>query len=222
MTPYYADDFVTLYHGDNREISWGLGRFGLLLTDPPYGISADRRQSNRAGKQHGRAVAASRDYGASDWDSAPPESWVLPMLVSRAERSIIWGGNHFDLPASKAWLVWDKQNGDNGYADAEMAWTNLDQSLRLFRHRWMGMLQGRSDDGDHRVHPTQKPVPLMRWCLAFAPEGTVFDPFAGSGTTLRAAKDDGRISVGIEREERYCEIIARRMSQEVLGLGDVA
>lgn len=219
MTPYYSDSLVTIYHGDCREIAWGLGRFDLLLTDPPYGIGADRRQAARSNKQHGRAAAPSRDYGRTDWDSKPPEPWVLDMLVGLAERSIIWGGNHFKLPPSKAWLVWDKENGSNGYADAELAWTNLDQSLRLTRHRWMGMLQAASDDGDHRTHPTQKPVPVMRWCLSFAPQArTLLDPFAGSGAILRAGKDAGLTCIGIEIEERYCEIAAERCRQEVLSL----
>jgi DNA modification methylase len=224
MKPYYEDGKITIYHGDCREIAWGLGRFDVLLTDPPYGIGADLRQRMRAGKKHGKAAAPSRDYGDDKlWDQQTPQGWVMSMLTELARWSIIWGGNHFELMPSKAWLVWDKQNGDNGYADCEMAWTNLNQSVRMMRHRWMGMIQAPSDDGDARVHPTQKPVPLMRWCLGFVPDAEcVIDPFMGSGTTLRAAKDLGLHAVGIDLNERYCEIAAKRMAQEALDLGGAA
>jgi len=95
-------------------------------------------------------------------------------------------------------------------AEAELAWTTRDNVIRVFDCR-------RSDPD--REHPTQKPLDLMRWCLGFFPEAqTVLDPFMGSGTTLRAAKDLGRKAIGIEIEERYCEIAAKRMAQEVLAL----
>lgn len=214
--PYYDDgNGIVIYHGDCRELlplEWD-----VMLTDPPYGISADRRQGARAGKRHGAAVAPSRDYGpVQDWDARPADSTLLRSLIINP--SIIWGGNYFDLPSQSKWLVWDKQTGSNGYADAELAWTNLGGAVRTFRHQWMGMLQAASDSGNARVHPTQKPVPLMRWCLEQMPSGTVLDAFAGSGTTLVAAKDLGRRAIGIEIEERYCEIAAERLSQEVLAL----
>ena len=216
--PYYDHGGITIYHGDCREI---LPTHDVVLTDPPYGIGADRRQSARAGKRHGAAVVASRDYGpVTDWDAKPADSALLRSFAQRP--SIIWGGNFFELPPMSKWLVWDKQTGDNGYADAELAWTNLGGAVRTFRHRWMGMLRAPSDDGDGRVHPTQKPVPLMRWCLEMMPDGVVIDPFMGSGTTLRAAKDLGRRAIGIEIEERYCEIAAKRLAQEVLDFGGVA
>jgi site-specific DNA-methyltransferase (adenine-specific) len=223
LAPYYSDSLVTIYHGDCREVMPFL-RADLLLTDPPYGIGADARQANRAGKQHGAAKAPSRDYGAvTHWDASPPERWVLEMLLTRARRAVVWGGNFFDLPPTRGWLVWDKETGDNGYADAELAWTNIDQAVRRFRHRWMGMLTAASDDGDTRVHPTQKPVPVMRWCIGLVPDaGSIIDPFMGSGSTLRAAKDLGRCAIGIEIEERYCEIAAERCRQEVLDFGGAA
>jgi DNA modification methylase len=219
VKPYYESGGITIYHGDCREIeplAWD-----AVLTDPPYGIGADRRQSMRAGKRHGAAVAPSRDYGPStDWDARPADSEMLRALIVKP--SIIWGANYFDLPAASKWLVWDKQTGNNGYADAELAWTNLGGAVRTFRHQWMGMLQAASDSGNARVHPTQKPVPLMRWCLEMLPDGIVIDPFLGSGTTLIAAKDLGRRAIGIEIEERYCEIAAERLSQEVLDFGAAA
>jgi len=218
MTPYYEQDGITIYHGDCREILPGLA-WDVLVTDPNYGIGADRRQGARAGKQHGAACAPSRDYGpVTDWDATPADSAFLRSLTMRP--AIVWGGNYFALGPASKWLVWDKQTGENGYADAELAWTNLGGAVRTFRHQWMGMLRAASDDGDERVHPTQKPVPLMRWCIGLVPDGVVLDPFMGSGTTLRAARDLGRRAIGIEIEERYCEIAARRLDQGVLDLGE--
>jgi DNA modification methylase len=218
MTPYYSDALVTLYHADCREVLPGLDRCDLVLTDPPYGIGADRNL--RANRQHGRAAAPSKDYGAGGWDAAPPDAETVRAVVAAGLHAIVWGGNYFGLPASAGWLVWDKDNGKNGYADCELAWTNLPQAVRRIRYRWMGMLQEHSGaDKEHRWHPTQKPLPVMHWSLGHVPDArTVLDPFAGSGTTLRAAKDLGRRAIGIEIEERYCEIAAKRLSQEVLPL----
>src|SRR5580765_6450137 len=97
-----------------------------------------------------------------------------------------------------------------------MAWTNLKSAVRKFKWRWNGMLQENMTRKDSRSHPTQKPLALMKWCIGLAgPVSTVIDPFMGSGTTLRAAKDIGLTAIGIDREERYCELAAKRMSQEV-------
>lgn len=210
MKPYYQDSAVTIYHGDCREIVPTLGSFDLLLTDPPYGIGADNR-----GRALSRSVLANaKDYGVTDWDSQRPETWIIECAISKCENWIIWGGNYFDLPPCVGPLVWDKENSGD-FADGEMAWNNLGSALRIKRHLWNGMIRkGR----EHRDHPTQKPLEIMTWCISLAGDSaqTILDPFAGSGTTGRAAKDLGRKAVLIEREEKYCEIAARRMAQEVL------
>lgn len=205
--PYYQDDAVTLYHGDCREIVPHLGKFDLLLTDPPYGIGMAAR-----GKIGTSKAAACRDYGKSDWDDETPQDWIFGMLRSICEKQIIWGGNYFNLPPCIGPLIWDKENtGD--FADGEQAWNNLGTALRIKRHLWNGMIR---KGGEDREHPTQKPLEVITWCISLAGDvQTILDPFAGSGTTGRAAKDLGRKCTMIEREEKYCEIAARRMSQEV-------
>jgi DNA modification methylase len=218
MIPYYQDDAVTIYHGDCREILPTLQKVDLVVTDPPYGIGADKNL--RANKQHGKACAPSKDYGIGKWDNKTPDKEIFLNIIALSKFQIIWGGNYFSLSPSPCWLVWDKDNGDNNYADCELAWTNLEAAVRKFRYRWMGMLQEQAGEKKEiREHPTQKPVPVMKWAITLAPESkTILDPFMGSGTTLRAAKDLGRKAIGIELEEKYCEIAAKRMMQEVLAL----
>ncbi len=126
---------------------------------------------------------------------------------------ILWGANHYAsrLPDTATWLVWDKREGgaSDDNADCEIAWSNAGGPARLFSHRWRGMVKA-SEREERRMHPTQKPIVLMRWCLGFV-NGLVLDPYMGSGTTLVAAKLEGRKAIGIEIEERYCEIAAKRL-----------
>lgn len=215
---YYEHGGITIYHGDCREIlpCFPVYDFGtLVLTDPPYGIGADKNK--RGGKRHGNAAVASKDYGVGNWDDSPPSELTLAQVIQAGEFAIIFGGNYFELPASPKWLVWDKENGENGYADCELAWTNLRGAVRMFRFRWMGMLQGNMKEKEERYHPTQKPTELMRWCIGqVGGVQKVIDPFMGSGTTLVAAKNLQRKAIGIEIEEKYCEIAAKRLSQEIL------
>lgn len=117
------------------------------------------------------------------------------------------------LPPSRCWLVWDKENSGD-FADCELAWTNLDKAVRIFRYLWNGMLK---EQPEERWHPTQKPLALMKWCLSQAPKtiGSVLDPFMGVGTTLVAAKAFGLKAIGCEREEKYCKRAVMRLEQEV-------
>jgi DNA modification methylase len=120
-------------------------------------------------------------------------------------------------------LVWDKETGANDSADAELAWTNFDRAVRLKRLQWSGMIRGGMPGYlyEPRYHPTQKPLAVMSWAIGLCPERptSVLDPFMGSGTTLRACKDLGISCVGIEREEKYCEIAVKRLAQQTLSLG---
>lgn len=219
IPPYYEADGIVIYHASALAVldQWdGLRTksFDLLLTDPPYGIGEAR------GKNKSRSnVAEARDYGVASWDDRPAhEAIALARRISRWH--VIFGGNYYDLPPSKCWLVWDKENGGSDFADCELAWTNLDKAVRKLTYRWAGMLQEPGCAREVREHPTQKPEAVMRWALMQAPEDvkTVLDPFMGSGTTLVAAKRLGRSAIGIEREEQYCEIAARRLQQGALPL----
>jgi DNA modification methylase len=199
MKPYYQDDLVTIYHGDCRE--W-TGEADVVVTDPPYGIGANRMTLGNGVRRI--------DRGDHDWDAEAPDltRWL-------EYPAIIWGGNYFGLPPASRWLVWDKGTGDNDYADCELAWTNLGGVVKRYFRGWVGA--NAREPGEARLHPTQKPVELMRWSIEFT-KGTVLDPYMGSGSTLVAAKSLSRRAIGVEREERYCEVAARRLSQEVLGL----
>ncbi len=212
MTPYYQDDLVTIYHGDCRD--W-MPEADVIVTDPPYGIS---HPTDYAKRKRG-PLGGTTDFAPVFGDDQPfHPSFLLDLKVP----TVLWGGNHFSsrLPDASCWLVWDKRVrqgiGVNDQADCEIAWTNLRGPARVFRHMWNGMW--RDSERGESYHPTQKPVALMAWALSLCPGGTVLDPFMGSGSTLVAAKSLGRKAIGIEIEERYCEIAARRCSQEVLGL----
>jgi DNA modification methylase len=224
MTPYYEHAGITIYCGDCREVLGGGSiKAALLCTDPPYGIGAARHKFGGHGvKQHHTGLAAGkmiakRDYGDGGWDDAPPDAELIDLIRSCAPYQIIFGGNYFQLPPSKCWLVWDKLRGNTDFADCELAWTNLNKAVRRIAYRWNGFLV-QPGCKDVRTHPTQKPQDVMRWAILQAPDTckSVIDPFMGSGTTLEAAKALGLSAIGIEREERYCEIAAQRLSQEML------
>jgi DNA modification methylase len=205
--PYYQDDLVTLYNGDCREILPTLTGFDAIVTDPPYGIASIWT----GGKGHGWGNAQSEVGSTRNaWDREAPE--IVTSLPALAEHSIIWGGNYFPLPPRRGWLVWDKLVRQFTSGHAELAWTTLDQPIRAFNFA-NGQLAS-----EGKFHPTQKPVSLMEWCIRFLPPtcSTVLDPFAGAGTTLLAAKNEGRRAIGIELDESYCEIAAKRFGQDTL------
>lgn len=207
-TPYYQDDHITLYHADAADVVPHLDRVDLLLTDPPYGIGeASNANASRS------KLAASKDYVRKSWDNQPIAMSLMQTCIDAATHAIIFGGNYYPLPPTSCWLVWDKENGKNDFADCELAWTNLDMAVRRVKWRWHGMLQEDPKHREHRYHPTQKPQPVMEWCIAVSKlqPKTVLDPFAGSGTTLIAARALGCRAIGIERERDYCDIIVQRI-----------
>lgn len=210
MKPYYQDNHVTIYHGDCREILPTLPKPDLVLADPPYGIN---HPCNFKERRRCR-LANSKDYPDVFADGEPFDPEFLLDF-----NCILWGGNYYSskLPDVSGWLVWDKERPDNlDQATCELAWTNCIKGVRRFRYLWNGMMR---HGNDVLEHPTQKPVELMQWCLSLRwtkDMNLIYDPFMGSGPVLRAAKDLGRKAVGIEIEERYCEVAARKCAQEVL------
>lgn len=211
--------------GDCMEILPMLGRFDAVITDPPYGINeAAGKNKSRcsltgAGKWKGSkntrgAGVPSTDFGYSEWDAQPLSGDLMKLVLGSADIQIIFGGNYFDLPPTSCFLVWDKANGTTDFADAELAWTNMPKAVRLKKWLWNGMLQQDMANKETRLHPTQKPVPVMTWCIEQAgnPE-TILDPFAGSGTTGVAAIQLGRKFTGIEKDAGYFDIACRRIEQ---------
>jgi site-specific DNA-methyltransferase (adenine-specific)/modification methylase len=147
-----------------------------------------------------------------DWDAKPPSNDLMDLIFSLADKQIHWGGNYFNVPPSRCWLVWDKCTGANSFADCELAWTNLDSVVKKLTLPWLG--SNAKDESGERVHPTQKPLNLMRWCIDVAGKpDIILDPFMGSGTTGVAAVQMGRKFIGIEREPKYFEIACKRIEQ---------
>ena len=213
--PYYQDDHVTLYHGDCFKLLEHLD-FDVIVTDPPYGIAlkTDYAQTHSAGKWSRRNT-----HKPVAGDHKPFD----PGLFLRYPCAM-FGANHYSqhVPSNATWHIWDKRDGvpSDLQADAEMWFTTWPSGpTRVFRYMWRGFQRPVGAETGH-LHPTQKPLSLMRHILndARTPAGVVLDPFAGSGSTLRAAKDLGRQAIGIELEEQYCEVIVDRLSQEVLPL----
>ena len=210
---YHSQDGIRIFCGDNRVIAPMLGQYDCLHTDPPYGIGADNRKRILSRGKLAKPI----DYGESAWDAETPPAWTMQMMMAKARWQIIWGGNYFGLPAARGWLVWDKDNGATDFADCELAWTNLEMAVRKIKYRWSGMLQENMAEKDVRWHPTQKATAVMEWALGFVPEcKTLLDPWAGSGTTLIAARAKGMQADGIEINEKYCEAAKQRLSQGVL------
>ena len=196
----------------------------LALTDPPYGIGEAAGKNISRSKSFGsrsfgdkntrRTIIPANDYGNFEWDDRPPSAEYFAELIRVSKNQIIFGGNYFSLPQSSCWIVWDKDNSGD-FADAELAWTSFDTAVRIFKWKWNGMLQQDMAHKEKRQHPTQKPLPLMMWCLEkySKPGMTVLDPFMGSGTTCVACKKLGRNFIGIEKEPEYIKIAEKRLEK---------
>lgn len=182
----------------------------MLVTDPPYGMDYQPRRGGTGSKLWG----AERVTG----DREPFD----PSHLLFMKRAVLFGANWYAdrLPPSGGWIVWDKtpRGAKEGFtaSHAELAWTNTRSSVLKIPLQWGG--EARNGEGHH--HPTQKPVGLMRRVIEeiSLPGEVVADPYAGSGSTLLAARESGRRAIGVELEERYCEVIARRLAQDVLPL----
>lgn len=217
-TPYYSDSTITLYHADCREVLPHIApaSVDLLLTDPPYGIAY-------------KATSRGRDAGAMEGEGVIGDDHPFdPSHLLPFGRCVIWGGNYMTdkLPPS-GWIVWSKAQ-DNRWAHsshsrsmAELAWTNLHRYVALYNCFWAGSpMYRKGAERGSQLHPTQKPVELMRWIVDryTEPGDLVLDPYMGSGPVAQACKETGRRYIGIEVEERYCATAVRRLDQGVFDL----
>ncbi len=227
MKPYYDQDGITIYHADCADVLPGIdpSTVDLLLTDPPYGANVTARQRRQGtttpgdlSDKWGPGSTVHPDVVGDDKPFDP-----TPLLVFG--RCIIWGGNCFAsrLPDWPGWIAWDKvtRNGFDNHriAELEFAWTNFVTRPRLFRHMWAGAF--RDSERHTKYHPTQKPVSLMKWVLGqwSEPDDLILDPYMGSGPVAEACYQLGRRYIGVEIEERYCEIAVQRLAQGVLQFG---
>ena len=197
---------LRIYLGDCLEIMPLLPKVDLVVTDPPYGINMDAELHKKKG------TFGYKDYGDSgNWDAAPPPLEIFKMIFEISKDQIIWGGNYFidKLYPSMGWLVWDKGQRDFSLSDGELAWTSFDQALRIKTYARSKALQ------DGKRHPTQKSLTVMKWaiqqCKYWDIPLTILDPFLGSGTTLVACKELNRNGIGIEINQKYCEIAKTRL-----------
>lgn len=206
---------IEIICGDSLEVmkTFKDNQFDLVLTDPPYGIKEARKDNK------GRSnLTLAKDYPIESWDDSPPSNDYFSEIFRVGRNQIIFGANHFSdmLPRSSCWIVWDKLNGENDFADCELAWTSFQSAVRMFTWRWAGMLQEDMSNKEKRLHRNQKPSGLFYQILErYSKDGdTVLDPFLGSGTTAVACERMGRNCVGIEISKEYCEIARKRVQEE--------
>ena len=200
------DGRIRLINADCLDVRDSLPAVDCVLTDPPYGLG-----DGWAGGFNGR------NGRSSVWPEAPPD-WDKPELAaemvawcSQRAEAVIWGGNYYDLGTSRCWLAWDKVQSFSS-ADAELAWTNLDMPVRVFR---MSRIDAHHNKADcKKAHPNQKPTQLFRWCLGFMDGELVLDPFAGVCTTAVACIKERRRCIAIEKERKYWEIGVQRCKDE--------
>ena len=219
-TPYYQDDHVTIYHGDCREIiGMVVADVDCVVTDPPYGVGFDGK-ATKCGKQRG---------GYSSYDDTPEAvrdvvvpvvsalaALQLPMAVTPGTRCMF----DYPVPVDVGAVYFPAGSGFSSWGfrcSQPIFYYGKDPNHAL---GWTANSVQCTDAADKNGHPCPKPIRLMEWLVrkASQPGWTVLDPFVGCGTTLRAAKNMGRKAIGIELDERYCEIAAERMGQEVLPL----
>ncbi|MFT6047295.1 MAG: site-specific DNA-methyltransferase (adenine-specific) [Arenicella sp.] len=191
--------------------------FELAIVDPPYGIGESGKTNNTRSK-----LATAKNYKSFHGDDlvAPSEEYFRH-IRRVSKNQIIWGANHFidnfSLSASSpCWVVWDKDNGKNDFADCELAWCSFKTAVRMFKYTWHGMRQGDMKNKEQRIHPTQKPVKLYDWLLAnYAKEGDrILDTHLGSGSSAIAAHYGGFDFVGMELDADYYKAACERFDRE--------
>lgn len=188
--------------------------FELAIVDPPYGIGEDGSKNKTRSK-----LSKAKEYKSfAGNDLEPPNKKYFLELIRVSKNQIIWGANHFadNIPSvqSSSWLVWNKENGKNSFADAELAYTSFDTTVRMFSFKWHGMLQGNMKNKEIRTHPTQKPVALYKWLLdKYAKEGDkILDTHLGSGSIAIACHDYGYDLTACELDKDYYDAAMKRIT----------
>ena len=211
---------ITIHNMDCMEAMREMkdNEFELAIVDPPYGINIAK-----SGKVGGGELAKVKDYGAKIWDIKSPSNEYFNELMRVSENQIIWGANHFLGLKSPCWIVWDKDNNSNDFADCELAYTSFKSAVRRYKYRWNGMLQENMKHKEHRIHPTQKPVALYKWLLQnyAKPGDRILDTHLGSGSIAIACLELGFDLVGYEIDKDYYDAAMERIQtkQEALTLG---
>lgn len=189
--------------------------FDLAIVDPPYG-SDNIVGGYTSGK--GGGISKQLQYNNELWNQSAPTVEYFNELTRVSKNQIVWGANHFikNMPFdSSCWIIWDKENGENSFADCELAYTSFKTAVRIFRFRWQGMLQGDMKNKEKRVHPTQKPVALYKWLLdKYAKPGDkILDTHLGSGSIAIACHDYGFELTACELDAEYYQASMKRINQ---------
>lgn len=191
--------------------------FDLAVVDPPYGINMDGGVIGISRKAKNTA------YTVKEWDKAAPDRSYFDELMRVSKNQIIFGANHFISRIaldSSCWIVWNKENGNNPFADCELAWTSFKTAVRMFTYRWQGMLQGNMKDKEIRIHPTQKPRALYAWIFENFTRGgyRILDTHLGSGSSRIAAWHAGLDFYGCELDKEYFDKANERFEKEIHGV----
>lgn len=218
MQPYYADSCCTIYLGDCLSVLENISNAYAVITDPPWGIKYKSNHNSAQYKKDGiREYHKECNFKQINGDDKP----FNPTIFFRFPVQAYFGANFFcnKLPPSKCWIVWDKRRDTTPdlQSDCELIWTNVSKPSRIFRHLWRGIIREGEENVSKSIkyHPHQKPVALMKFLVEYVADFfPVLDPYCGSGSTLVACKRLNRPSIGIEIDERYAEIAAKRVSTE--------
>jgi site-specific DNA-methyltransferase (adenine-specific)/modification methylase len=205
-----------LYLGDCLDILPALGTVDAVVTDPPYGIGCDKEFASMAQRGNKKwKNARITGYIPQDWDKAPIDKKYIDAMFKVSKNQIIFGGTYFDLPKTGGYLVWYKKVTMPTLSKCELAWTSFLKHSEFFQHAWAGFKRD-SEVNIRRLHPTQKPIALMKWCISLLPNGKneiILDSFMGSGTTGVACVETGRNFIGIEINEKYFDIACKRIEK---------
>jgi site-specific DNA-methyltransferase (adenine-specific) len=214
---------ITITNEDNMELMarYPDKYFDLAIVDPPYGINIQKMNYTQSTKG---GIAKRNDYSnITDWDSNVPNKEYFNELFRVSKNQIIWGGNYFELPLTKSWIVWDKKTEEkysNDFADCEMAWSSFDKPAKVVRYLWSGMLQPNMKDKQKRIHPTEKPYQLYKWILdKYAKQGDkILDTHLGSGSIAIACHDYGYDLTACELDKEYYDKAMERINNHVAQL----